>query len=414
MQINVIGFCGKTHVPPEGGLVVAKKAVILMLIATLLGGCVPGLQDEETKIVKENEKGNEKPVNITPEVETTEKYYRSVVDFTAGAARGLITYGVANRLDIDELETGLMRFSKNVFPVDTYIFQPGQYLSGKTIESWLERESKDNPQGLAPKLPKNFSQLSVDQKHQYFRKHPSYLSYIVEQNYLRESADGSYKLGGISLALSMNKVYYYEFEDRTGKIYEGQVPLDHEKVVEMAKKYAQVILERLRQMDGLRNVPVLIALYQEEVIGSAVPGNYFARTVVEAGEATISEWEKVNENYMLLTSDEAEDKHPTDAEKFDNFQEEIQKVFPNHVGVIGTGFYKNGELVNLKIEIPIRFYSEAEIISFTQYVAGKVMERHFPFSRDVSIQVYITSLEHPEAVIVRKPGMNEPFIHVMQ
>jgi len=68
---------------------------------------------------------------------------------------------------------------------------------------------------------------------------------------------------------------------------------------------------------------------------------------------------------------------------------------------------------NLSIEIPIQFYGEAEALGFTQFVAGKVME-HFPPNNTSSVQVSITSVYGPEALIVRDVDAEEPFIHIYQ
>lgn len=407
-----------------------KISVILLTTVLLLSGCLPGFKQEDNQVVKEDEKGKEETIKITPEVKTTEEYYRTVVDFEPGAARGHIVAGVGNRLDIDELETGLMRLSKSSFPVDKYIFQPGQFLSSENIETWLENKNIDendkkkkggdgsyNPKGLTPKLPKNYQGLSWQKKVEFRENHPSYLSYIVEQNYLVETGEGKYTLGGLSIGISLNKAYYYEIEDKEGKLHRGNVPLDDQrKVLQRGKQLAKVILQRLRKNKKLQDVPIVIGLYQEQELQSMIPGHFMAKTAVDGGKASIDEWNEVEEEYVLFPSDTADDQHKTDAEKFDNFKLEIEKYFSNSgiIGIIGTGFYKNGELQNLKIEIPIKFYAKTEVIAFTQYVAGKVMEKHFPFSRDVSLEVYISSLDQPEAVIVRDPDMDEPVVHIYE
>jgi protein involved in sex pheromone biosynthesis len=391
-----------------------RKITLVFLTAVLfLSGCLPGFEDDGTEVVKKDEEGKEKQINITPEVETTNEYYRSVVEFEPGAARGLILHGVDNRIDIDELETGLMRLSQDTFAVDQYVFQQGQFLTNDIINSWVRNKSTANPAGLGPELPENYEDLSWQKKVEFRKSNPSYLSYVVEQNYLVKNNEDEYTLGGISIGISLNKVYNYEVEDKDGKLHRGDVPLqDQEKVFQTGKQYAKIILQRIREDKDIPNVPLVVTLYQEQALQSMIPGNFFAKTVIEQGEASIDEWETVNERYYLFPSEEASEKHRTDAEKFDNFKDEIQTYFPNFIGVIGSGFYKDDELRHLKIEIPIKFYAQSEVIAFTHFVAGKVMENHFPFSKDVSLQVYVSSVENPEAIIVREPDMDEPIVHI--
>ena len=68
--------------------------------------------------------------------------------------------------------------------------------------------------------------------------------------------------------------------------------------------------------------------------------------------------------------------------------------------------------INIRIwisTIPIQFYGRSEAIGFTQYVTGLVLE-HFP--NYISVSVSVTSVDGPEALIVRKANEAEPFVHI--
>lgn len=401
-----------------------QMTIIVCIILLFLSGCVPGMEKndhQKKQIVDDDEKGKqEKKVEITPKVKTTDKYYRTVAGFEKGPARGNITYGVDNRLDIDELETGLMRHSQPTFSPDDYIFQEGQYLSSDNIENWLQNKSEKkkkttkhtNPQGLNPKVPKGWEKLSWKKKKEFFESRPSYLSYIVEQNYLQEAKDDKLKLGGISIAISMNKVFSYQVEDSKGRQYTGDVTLDHDDIVKAAKKDADVILKRIRENDALKKVPVVIALYEEQQSESIVPGHFFAKTVAKGGK--IGKWDDIKESHAFFPSDGNHDDHKSDADSFDKFKSDIEEYFPNFVGVVGKGFYKKDDLQKLTVDIPIKFYSKTEVISFAQYISGLVDQKHFPFPKEVPVEVNISSTKGPEALVVRKPDMDEPFVHIYQ
>ena len=69
----------------------------------------------------------------------------------------------------------------------------------------------------------------------------------------------------------------------------------------------------------------------------------------------------------------------------------------------------NKQLQELNIDIPIQFYGNTEAIGFTQYVTGLIMNH---FTEYISIQISITSVNGPEALITRKPGDSEPYVHI--
>lgn len=407
----------------ESGLVMYRRITIVFCVMLLaLAGCVPGLgkDDNTKKIVQQDKKGKkEKKVEITPKLKTTDEQYRTVVNFSPGPARGYILDGVDNRLDVDELETGLMRLSKSAFSPDKYVFQEGQYLSSDTLDHWLghknmnKKEGKPaNPEGLNPQVPKGWDDFSWQKKDDFLKSHPSYLSEILEQNYLVQEGKDKLKLGGVSLAIAVNKIFSYRIEDSEGRMHDGQVKLKPETAVAVAKKDAEIILQRVRKIDGLKNVPVVIALYQEQDENSLVPGHFFAKTEVDGGDTQIDGWKKVDESHYLFPSDEATKDHKDDADKFDKFKNDIQDYFPNFVGVIGKGFYENDELRRLTVDIPIKFYDQTEVMSFAQYIASLISDKKDPFSKDVPIEVSVSSTEGPKALIVRKPDMDEPFVHI--
>jgi protein involved in sex pheromone biosynthesis len=111
----------------------------------------------------------------------------------------------------------------------------------------------------------------------------------------------------------------------------------------------------------------------------------------------------------LFPSTDAQDAHRDDVTAFLNFKQDVEQYFPNFNGVIGKAFYVGDQLQNLEITIPIQFYGKTEAIGFTQYVTGLVME-HFP--KYIAVSVSVTSVDGPEALIVRKANETEPFVHI--
>ena len=67
------------------------------------------------------------------------------------------------------------------------------------------------------------------------------------------------------------------------------------------------------------------------------------------------------------------------------------------------------EIQQLAIEVNMEFNGKAELIGFTQYVTGLLVE-HFP--NYMNLQVSISSINGQEALIVRDAGAEKPFVHI--
>lgn len=96
---------------------------------------------------------------------------------------------------------------------------------------------------------------------------------------------------------------------------------------------------------------------------------------------------------------------------FQNFKQEVDRYFANYTSVIGRGFYQNNTIQKLSIEIPIQFYGSTEIIGFSQYLSGIILTQ---LPADLDIEVSITSVNGPEALILKERNDQEPFVHIYQ
>ncbi|MCM3125161.1 CamS family sex pheromone protein [Mesobacillus sp. AQ2] len=403
-----------------------KLSMVALSLVLLLTACAPNFQKQEEVVQKKDDDTKEKA--IIPKYKISEKYYRTIMPFEPGEARGMVVNNLNTRYDITEFETGLMRIAQNSFPTDKYVFKEGQYLDGGTVSAWLEREMtpaqvKAKEEELQAKAKKEKSNKKVTVKnlglnpidtgkgdvHKRNEKNPIYLAHIIEHDYLVQSGKkDTYQLGGIAIGLALNSVHYYR-EEAFGAVFEKNIP---RSVLEAeGKKIAKQVVSRLRNIDELKNVPITVGLFEQESRSSVVPGNFFAYTEVSQGSNDIGSWKDVKEEYILFPSGKAEKEHRDDLTFFENFKQDVEEYFPNFNGVIGKGFYVDGQLQELNIEIPIQFYGKAEAIGFTQYVTGLVME-HFP--NYISVQVSVSSVLGQEALIVKKPDQDEPFVHIYE
>ncbi|HWJ76790.1 MAG TPA: CamS family sex pheromone protein [Niallia sp.] len=365
-----------------------KQVIMIMGLILLLSACAPSFNKEEE--VKTEDADNNTETAIIPNYKISDDYYKVVVPFKASKARGLVVNNLNTRYDIAEFETGLMRVAQNAFDPENYYFQEGQYIESSQISKWLEKKSGKN-EGLNPSKESD----------------PNYLAHILEHDYLVKTDDKSLKLGGVSIGLALNSVYSYK--DKDGAI--KKINIDTTKLEKEGKKLAEELIKRIRSVEGLEKVPVIISLFEQKDSSSVVPGNFLAYSKVGEGSTKLGDWEELNEKYVLFPDSKSEYKE--DADAFSYLKLDIEEYFPNFNGVVGRAFYVNNKLQDLNIEIPIQFYGEAEAVGFTQFVAGKIME-YFPPNDQYSVQVSITSVYGPEALIVRDVEEDEPYIHIYQ
>lgn len=385
-----------------------KFSLVALSVVFLLSGCAPAFQKQDD-VVQTKEKAKEKA--IIPKYNISDKYYRTMLPFEPGGARGLIVNNLNTRYDINEFELGLMRIAQNTFDPNKYFFREGKELDRNTVMLWLNRKFTSEQlatQGLNESENIGLNPLNDGKGDPKVSntKNPIYLAHILEHDYMIKGDGGSVKLGGVVIGLAMNTIHYYQTQ-QFGDTFETKIP--HADVEREGKKIAQEVLNRLRRMSDLKNVPITIGLFEQQSRTSVIPGNFFAYTAVDSGSSSIDSWNKVNEKYFLFPSTEAMDAHRDDATAFLNFEQDVETYFPNFNGVIGKAFYADDQLKDLNISIPIQFYGKSEAIGFTQYVTGLVME-HFP--KYISVEVNVTSVNGPEALIVKTPDMSEPFVHI--
>src|SRR5690606_2537289 len=101
-----------------------------------------------------------------------------------------------------------------------------------------------------------------------YRENPRYLSHILEQNFLQKTEGNNVDEKGISIALALKSVYQFQTEIGGPTYYE---PIPEDVMLEKGKELAQIILERMRQMEEVQDLPILITLFREEEQSSLVP-----------------------------------------------------------------------------------------------------------------------------------------------
>lgn len=401
-----------------------RLSIWFLSVILILTSCTPSKQEDEIVM---NDEEQQQEISIVPNYRLSEENYKIILPYRPSQARGVIVGQVSNRLDINEMEDGLRRHSKEFFDPEKYYFEEGQYLSKDTVYKWLgrsltkkqlERQLKqeidqrerdgltvndevirrieqDLQLGLNPAL-KDLDDLDDDEKIKLHEENPRYVSHILEHNFLQRKDDNTVELVGVSIGIAMKSVYRFQTEIG-GPYYEQEI--SEKEMLSQGKEIAQTVLERLRSMEELQNVPILIALFREEEQSSPVPGNFVAKTFVPKADMMIGEWETIHEDFVLFPSSEAQKNFFDEHELMTSFGHKVSEYFPNYTGIIGEGFYINDELQKMSIDIPIEFYGSGEVIGFTQYTYGVAKEI---FSPNYDLEIQIKSSERLESIIYRE------------
>ncbi|MCM3639177.1 CamS family sex pheromone protein [Sporosarcina luteola] len=368
-----------------------KRLLVLsgMAVVLTLGGCMPSIGPDKEEVIQENDEEQVEETVMIPDVQVNDTYYKTVTPFKKSATRGLVVSNISTKYDIGEAEEGLFRLSAQHFDTKNYFFQEGQYIDGKTARAWLARSST-NEQGLNP----------PEAEGEDAEEKPIYLAHIIEQNYLTLTDEKKVRLSGVSIGLALNSVYY----SKDGKEIEITDSVLEKQGIAMADK----IVSRMRAKEGFQDIPIVIGLFKQEKRNAIVPGTYFATAFADKGKSSASGWKEVNERYVLLPAPADIDNYRDINTKFSNFKQDIDNYFPSFVNVIGKGFFKDKRMQSISIDIPIQFFGKGEVIGFTQFLASHVI-KYFP---NIDVEVSVTSVNGPEALIVKEAGSDEPFVHI--
>lgn len=295
--------------------------------------------------------------------------------YRTNKSRGVgVSQNSDNLLNLKSFESGLTDISKEYFSTKDYVFQEGQTLTKSTVEDWLARKSKSNPDGLNPE---------DNGKNGENDRNPMYVQQIEEQDYMKEDANGKLTLAGITVGIGMNRKDYYQKEEY-GATYVTNI--SKEEMEKQGKIAAAKVVARLRAKVG-NDIPIVVAMFQQAEMDSLVGGSFYAYTEVKAGSSEISDWTNTDiSSYVLPATSTSSVPNDNDASAFNSFKNKIQNFFPNLAGVTAQAKYKNKNLQGLKVTITTQFYSETEITSFTQYVA-KAAKTYLPSGIPIDIQI---------------------------
>lgn len=332
--------------------------------------------------------------------QTNSNNYQGVIKdghYLTSAARGVTNDQDNNTMNLKSFESGLLNVSKKEFKPSKYIFQEGQYLSTSTVQKWVERKSNDNPTGLNP--------VDNGQKDAN-KRNPLYLQTIEEQDYMTQDGD-NLSLSGMTIGIGLNSVDYYT-KEKYGAQYSTNI--SDEQMTTQGRAIAAEVLKRVRATKGVgKDVPIVIALYKQASDDSLVGGTFFSYSVNDGNN--ISSWQNINQRNVVFPSAGGSSTSGTsnDESNFENFKTQIQNFFPNLSGVTAQAQYQDDNLAGMNVTITTQFYSQTEIISFTQYLA-QVAPKYLPSG--VPVDITVQSTDGVQSFLSRDSGQTKFSTHV--
>ncbi|WP_261809789.1 CamS family sex pheromone protein [Levilactobacillus humaensis] len=302
-----------------------------------------------------------------------------------------------NTYNLKSFETGMLNVSKKVFSTKKYVFQEGQYLSSSTVQNWLDRQSKSNDTGLNPK--DNGSKSPN-------KRNPVYIQALEEQDYMTQK-NSKLSLSGVTVGIAVNSVDYYK-KEQYGATYETKI--SKAAGLAYAKKAANTVLKRMRQKSALKNVPIVIAIYRQASNDSLVGGTFMAYSQNKAGATTVNSWTALGQKNVVFPVESGETApNSNDASSFTNFKSQVENFFPNLSGVTAQAQYDGNTLQGMHVNINTQFYSQTEIISFTQYLQTAA-QKYLPTG--VPIDVKVSSTDGVQSYLSRASGEKKFTSHV--
>lgn len=374
---------------------VTKRIIMLTSMLLLLNGCIFDVSQEETD-AEENEitEAVDSESNVVSRNQLGNNYYRPALDengrYQTSKNRG-VTLILNSGINLSLFEKDLIRLSQGIYPTENHFIQEGQYLPENLMTSWLARESENNPEGLNP-----------PEEGEGDDRVPRYLNSILELDFFEETDEGS-TLAGLSIGLALNTVDYYPAY-QYGPTLEQEIP--EGEMLEEGKKIADEVVRRIREIEGLETIPLMISLYKQASRDHLAGGVHVAQGMSTSGSTVVESWETLNEERLIFP---LQGQASAEGNAFANFQSEVEAFFPNISGITGRAHYVNEKLDTLKINIMTQFYGETEMVSYTQYLKQSA-STYLP--ADIDIEIIVESPAGVEAFLEKSRSQVEYYSYV--
>ncbi|MDF9823757.1 protein involved in sex pheromone biosynthesis [Breznakia sp. PF5-3] len=306
--------------------------------------------------------------------------------------------------DRETIGKGLMHYSKQHFSPDSYYLMEGQILKRGDLqinvpegpevdkEGLLGRKSSENEHGLNPESDSSFLISKTPEQTIKVGRSTTPIVDIFEIDFTKEASSDP-EIDGISLAIVLSP-NVLDAQDKEHAISD-------DVLFTIGEEAAITLVDYLRKMPEIGNkTPIYITLFKAESSDDSLPGTFIA----EAYAKDSVSMSKLNEEWMIFSSENATKKDAVIAQQFDALKNELFMIVPNDIGVVGKGKFVDDKIDTLQITIT----SQAKTYTESSAIIQTVNESLNNFENDdIEISVRFYNDGEAYAMIKREKGTKD-------
>ncbi len=330
-----------------------NKKIFLLLVILVLAGCRTQVKED---------------LNINYSIKYNDAYYKIYVPYKKGISNDYMINSSVVDFDVETIEKELIRVATNVFDIDKYYYQEGQYLTIDHLKKLLDDKHLNKVE-----------EREIDGH----KIKPNVICGIYEKNFL--DSDGNIK--GMALGLVLNRYHAYDKNN-------NYVTLSEADVIDLAKKASLNLVEYIRDEFDLPDITIVVALYVESSPESNTSGNYLYYGIDDGNKLDFNYIDQ--KNFYMNTSNVQK----LDMNNYTNFEKITKSIheYDQNIYVSGLGHYTGNNLVNLEITVTKSYYSYGDLLYISQLLSEKIME----YFDNTKVVVEIKAMNDIKSYIVKE------------
>ena len=320
-----------------------RKLILLGLSLFLVACSAPDQESEE------------KP-NDTTIVQAGAGEYSIMVPFTNSPLRQEYSNNY-RETDLMEIGRGLMEKSKDFFDPKTYSISEGSLITPTRYYELLGRESENNVYGLN-------KEGNHEPEAGIVLERPQFVSNLVELNFHKKNNKD--QVDAVAVAMVMKRIQI--LDANIGSTYR----LSDDDLYQVGINLGQQLHSYLRSLEGMNDIPIMIALYvqesdQDSLPGKYLPGHYIGQALFES--ARTGDFSPASESWELLNSDTILEKMPDTYSKFNEFKRNLTNAMGDEgVGIVGKAFIEDSKISGIQIEVNTGSKTYLELYGLAQSI----------------------------------------------
>jgi protein involved in sex pheromone biosynthesis len=351
----------------------------------------------------ENPVENSDPVNDQKtSIQFDESNYPILLPYEPGVAASYVSAmsRSLNRIDIQNIEDGMMFYAKTKHSTSTHIFTEGQFIDTDLIREFIKKElilgpdeeineevinSEESILGLNPPVEQLFTEdnIPID----------NVVLFLNEQNYLINS-ENTFIIDGLTVGVVMDQTPTFDLNGET-----VTKELSDIEMRTIAKQVNDKLILHLRDIKGLEKTSIQVLNYAVESEKELVPGKFFYETF--SGRDGSETSRDLSETVYLVPSYDYGQDYPDLQEAFSSMLDDIRESFPTYVSTIGYMKRIENTISHLDFTVNVTFTSQSKLYSVAQ-IYTDLIQKYFPGNYELTVVIYST--EKCEIILRRKPG----------